>query len=87
MKLELLPTIELMSELYSKPLSVERFREYLKILQGDSKDDLVMPVGGLNPMAKEHVLVKLQELKTMHAEEIVSDVLNALKKNAERNKQ
>jgi hypothetical protein len=80
MKFELLPAIAQMSELYSKPLSIERFREYLKILQGDTKDDLVMPVGGFNPMAKEHALAKLEELKKCGAEEIVSDVLNALNK-------
>jgi hypothetical protein len=80
MKFELLPTITQMSELYRKPLSVERFREYLKILQGDTKDDLVMPVGGFNPMAKEHALVKLEELEKCGAEEIVADVLHGLNK-------
>lgn len=57
---------------------MERFQDYLKILQGDSKDDMQVPVGNFNPMGKEHVLEKLIELKTLKAEELMKDVLEEL---------
>jgi hypothetical protein len=75
MKFELLPTIDLMYELYEKPRSIERFNEYLKTLQGDSKGELIMPVGGFNPMAKEHILDKLTTLKNLSAEKIMQEAL------------
>ncbi len=58
-----------------KPRTLERFQEYLKTLQGDTKGDLVMPISGFNPMAKEHILQKLTELKTLNAEEIIHETL------------
>jgi hypothetical protein len=37
MKFELLATIDIMIDLYEKPRTFERFREYLKTLQGDRR--------------------------------------------------
>lgn len=34
----------------------------LKLLQGDSKDDMHLPIAGFNPMAGSHTLMKLKEL-------------------------
>jgi hypothetical protein len=75
MTFELLPILNTMIALYQKPLSSDRFQEYLKILSGFSKDDLVTPIGGFNPMAKGHVLDKLNELKNLNVEAIMQDVL------------
>jgi hypothetical protein len=75
MKFELLPTIDLMIGLYEKPRTTERFQEYLKILQGNTNGDMEMPVSGFNPMAKEHILVRLNELKNLKAEEIMKETI------------
>jgi hypothetical protein len=78
MKFELLPTIELMIDLYERPRTFERFQEYLKILQGKEKDDLEIPIVGFNPMAKEHVLDKLRELEQLGAENVIKETLDSL---------
>jgi hypothetical protein len=78
MKFEVLPTINKMLGLYEKPRTMERFNEYIRTLQGDTKGDLIMPIGGFNPMAKEHVVEKLLELKYPDAEKIIHDALSEL---------
>lgn len=74
MKFQVIPVIDTMLELYQKPLTPARFQDYLKLLQGETKGDLALPLGGFNPMAKEHAREKLQELKTLGAEEIAAEV-------------
>lgn len=81
MPFELLPVIDTMLGLYRLPRTPERFRAYLDILQGDSKDDLRVPVGAYNPMAKEHVPEQLARYKAMGAEDIIRETLAGL--NAE----
>jgi hypothetical protein len=81
MKFEVLPTIDIMLDLYEKPRSMERFSAYIKTLQGGTKDDLVVPIMSFNPMAKEHAIQKLLELKNLDAEQIMQDTLPEL--NAE----
>lgn len=78
MKFELLPTIDIMLKLYEKPRTVERFQEYLKTVQGDTKGDLAMPISGFNPMAKEHLLDKLTELRELKAEQLMVETLAEL---------
>ena len=75
MLLKPLPTIDIMIDLYEKPISSQRFKNYLKMLQGDIKDDLALPISGFNPMGKEHVLEKLKELKKLDAEYLIEEVL------------
>ena len=72
---ELLPTIDIMVDLYEKPRDVARFQAYLKLLQGGTKGDLAIPISGFNPMAKPHLLEKLSELKAIQAETIVEKTL------------
>ncbi len=78
MKFELLPVTDIMLELYKMSLSKERFEAYLKMLRGDTKDDMAIPIGGFNPMAKEHAIQKLTELKKLNAEEIIQNTLSEL---------
>lgn len=81
MTFELLPIIDIMIDLYEKPRNFERFQEYLETLQGDAKGDLTIPISGFNPMAKEHLLDKLKELKKLDAEKIIEETLNDLNDN------
>ncbi len=80
MTFELLPIIDTMLDLYETPRSFERFQTYLKTLQGDTKSDLALPIGGFNPMAKGHIIDKLTELKDLHAEQIMAETLVELSK-------
>jgi hypothetical protein len=80
MRFELLPIIETILELYQKPRNFDRFQDYLSVLQGDTKGDLAVPIGGFNPMAKEHVVEKLLELKAINAEKIIEETIFELNK-------
>lgn len=80
MTFQLLPVIDRVLELYRMPLSPVRFGQYLKLLHDSTKDELVLPVGGFNPMAKEHALEQLEKLKAFDAEGIVAALLPALNK-------
>lgn len=90
MTFELLPTIDIMIDLYKQPSNFERFKTYLETLQGGKKGDLAFPITGFNPMAKEHLPDKLVELKKLGAEEIIEETLKDLNdkfisKNPKRN--
>jgi hypothetical protein len=80
MTFALLPILDTMMDLYQKPRTYERFQEFLFSLQGDNQGDLVLPIMGFNPMAKEHILVKLFELKALEIEPIMDQTLNELNK-------
>jgi hypothetical protein len=67
-----------MLDLYTKPRSRERFQEYLSMLQGRKKGDLILPIVGFNPMAREHILQKLTELKERSAEQVIQDTLKSI---------
>ncbi len=82
---QLLPTTDTMLELYQKPRSIERFNEYLQLLQGDTKNDLAFPIMGFNPMAKEHVVKKLLELKELGAEKIIQETIDELNATSPNN--
>lgn len=72
------PILSDIKELYSKPRSPQRFKEYLTMLQGDTKDDMSLPIVGFNPMAKDHVLDKIAELESLHTEELITEVLREI---------
>lgn len=78
MQFELLSTTDIMLEFYRKAQSMERFGEYLKLLQGNTKNDLVFPITGYNPMAKEHVLPRLEELKALGAETLMAECIKEI---------
>ncbi|TCI92203.1 hypothetical protein [Tenacibaculum sp. M341] len=81
MKFEIVPVLDKMLEIYSKPRSPERFKEYLALLKGDTNNDLDVPISGFNPMAKEHVVQKIEELKNLNAEAIITDVISEINTN------
>lgn len=70
--------MDIMIALYGKPRTFERFQEYLKTLQGGTKADMAIPITGFNPMAKEHLLDRLKQLKNIGAEQIIEETLNDL---------
>lgn len=72
MHLDYLPLLRIQRELYSLPRGMERFREYLKALQNDARDDLELPLVGMNPMAKEHVPALLDAYLALDADAIAA---------------
>lgn len=75
MKFKLLPILDTMSQFYQMPPNKERFNKYISLLKGNSKKDLQLPISGFNPMAKNHIIDKIQELKELKAEDIIKEVL------------
>ena len=78
MTFHLRPILSDIKELYSKPRAPQRFKEYLAMLQGDTKDDMSLPIVGFNPMAKDHILDKIAELEALQAEELITEVLREI---------
>lgn len=75
MEFQVIPVIDKVLELYRMPLTPDRFRHYLMLLHGDTSNNLSLPLGGYNPMAKEHALDQLLILKGLGAEDIAAEAL------------
>ena len=75
MKFQLRPILSEMKEFYLKPLSTKRFEDYLTKLQGGTWGDLKLPISGFNPMAKEHIIGKIEELENLEAESIMEQAI------------
>jgi hypothetical protein len=69
MRVTYLPVLSILRELYVQPRDMQRFRRYIAALTGGS-DDVVLPIGVANPMAKEHALVKIDELLAIGADAV-----------------
>ncbi len=74
----LLPVLDQIEALYLLPRNKGRFDAYLDLLQGETKNDMVLPIAGFNPMAKDFVLKKVEELKSLSAEELMKEVLHSI---------
>src|SRR5712692_9045413 len=69
MRVIYLPVLQILRELYVQPRDMQRFRRYIALLTGGS-DDVVLPIGVANPMAKDHAVVKIDELLAIGADEV-----------------
>ena len=76
MRFELKSVLSEMKDLYSKPISNDRFKKYISKLQGYTKNNLALPISGYNPMAKGQILTKISELKVLDAELIMQEVID-----------
>jgi hypothetical protein len=72
MTISLLPLLQLQRDIYSIPRGWERFRTYLATITGGGDDLVLPPLVSMNPMAKEHVAAKLDELLALDAEGLAS---------------
>ncbi|WP_435624223.1 hypothetical protein [Flagellimonas sp.] len=72
------PILDQMESLYKLPRDRRRFDIYLNMLQGEQKKDMLLPIAGYNPMGKENVLEKIQELKRLKAEVLMSETLQKI---------
>ncbi len=63
-------------EIYAIPRGMARFREYLRVMTGGRDDDVdLMPLVIANPMAKDHVIARLDTLLTMNADGIAAHAI------------
>jgi hypothetical protein len=69
MNVSYLPVLQVLRDLYAQPRDMRRFREYIAQLTGGG-EDVVLPIGVANPMAREQALARVEELLAMGAEEI-----------------
>lgn len=77
MEFELIPVLDQIKALYDLPLA-KRFDHYLFLLQGDSKQDMILPIAGFNPLAKQKGKDKLQRLISLGAEEIANETIKII---------
>ena len=68
MNLEFVPLLRVQRELYDLPRGSERFREYLQTMIDPDTRDLRLPLAAMNPMAKDHVPVLLDEWLALDVE-------------------
>jgi hypothetical protein len=71
----LLPVLDSMIGFYKKPPSPARFQDYLNLMTPNRKD-VILPISAYNPMAKEHVLAKLEVLKALNTEGSLKAVIS-----------
>ncbi len=69
-----LPLLNIQRELYRLPRGPERFEAYIKRMTGPD-DALALPLTVLNPMAKPHVLERLEQLLTLDAETLAAEAV------------
>ena len=69
MHISYLPVLGILRELYLQPRDMQRFRNYVATLTGGT-DDVVLPIGVANPMAREHAVAKIDELLGVGAEDV-----------------
>src|SRR5204862_9101 len=65
--------------LYDLPRGWERFRRYLEVMTGGTRD-IVLPLGALNPMGKEQVAAMLDALLAIRAETIAGPAVEAARR-------
>jgi hypothetical protein len=71
MNIAYLRVLPILRDLYRQPRDMQRFQKYIATLTGGT-DDLVLPIGVANPMAKEHAVSRIDELLALGADEIAA---------------
>jgi hypothetical protein len=73
MPLEYIPLLTIQREIYNVPLGLERFKAYINTILNSSEDELELaPLSAMNPMAKDHAKVRLDELLELNADAIAA---------------
>lgn len=66
---ELVPFLAQLRELYTHPRGFARFAEYLDIIRSKT-GEMELPISNVNPMAKPHVLERVEQLLALDAESL-----------------
>jgi hypothetical protein len=70
MDVTFIPTLETQRDLYAQPVTLERFRWYIHQLTGGTSD-IILPIGLVNPMGKQHCAETVARLLDLDAEVVV----------------
>lgn len=76
MRIEYVPQLELLRELYQQPRDMARFYWYLERMLGENADgqlDVVVPMTLANPMGREHCLAAVNALLAIDAERVAQE--------------
>jgi hypothetical protein len=68
MKLEFVPLLQVQRDIYRIPGGMERFHAYLRAMIDWQTEDMRLPLGVMNPMAKDHVPAYLDRLLALDAD-------------------
>lgn len=71
MQLEFVPLLKIQRDLHNIPRGMERFHEYIRTMTAGT-GEIVLPIGPMNPMGKEHVAALLDTLLALGAEELAA---------------
>lgn len=66
------PFLERLRELYTHPRGFARFNEYLAMLRS-ATGEMELPISSVNPIAKPHVLERVEQLIALDAERLALD--------------
>lgn len=72
MRIEHVPLLQIERDLHDIPRGWERFHEYIHTLTGGT-GEIVLPIGSMNPMGKEHVARLLDALLALGAEVVATE--------------
>ncbi|HEY8418457.1 MAG TPA: hypothetical protein VIK93_10545 [Limnochordales bacterium] len=76
MRIEYVPQLRLLQELYQQPRGMDRFYWYLQQMLGEDDDgelDVVVPMTGANPMGREHCLEAVNALLAIDADRVAQE--------------
>ena len=72
LQIDFVPVLGAQRALHDVPRGWDRFQQYLQTMTGGG-DDIILPLGLMNPMGKPHVAERLDELIALGAEEEAAD--------------
>lgn len=75
MRLEHVELLRLQRDLYDLPRNMERFNQYLRLISDGQGGIRYPPLIAINPMAREHLNERLDEVLGMGAESIAAEAL------------
>ena len=71
MEITYLPALVTLRELYAQPRDLRRFQTYVQAITGGT-NEILLPINGANPMAKEHALREVERLLAFDADGIAA---------------
>jgi hypothetical protein len=76
MQIEHVPLLQIQRDLHDLPRGMERFHEYLRVMVNEEGDDLALaPLVAMNPMGREHVAERLDELLALGADAVAAEAV------------
>lgn len=75
MNLTYVPLLQVQRDLYTVPRGFERFRAYVQTMIDPTTNDITLPLAGMNPMGKDHLLPFLDHLLAIDADGVAAQII------------